>query len=228
MPTKEDFQKIRDNESKLALVGYGGAMFNMLNVINHFALKHSEIGVFEKIVIFERDTIDFTNLFRFGKPVAQKQIPTARSNPDEIQGNIALLKKLHLVDDEKFLSKERKIIVFDEWLKEEHAKVLSSKGYTLVGAPGIETRNMLSEFDFYFLGHSGFEVDLAHRQEEVSDLVQETYGTVDIPALLVNFTIATCAFIKELTNKDRPQESERLLLRFDLKDYISKKEGRNS
>ena len=220
MPTKEDLQKIKEKNIKLAFVGLGGAMMNTINVLKHFAIKHSEVGLFDKVIVFEKDTIDFTNLFRFGKPILFKQVTTRSSVYGGDDRQTTLLKKLHMLDDEKIISKENKLIIFDEYLTEKHTKVLDDRGYTLIGAPDIETRNKLANSNFYFLGHHNYEVDLAHRQEAIDDIVLETYGSVDIPVLLINLTIATCALIKDLASDEPKTETERMVLRFDLKKYL--------
>ncbi len=218
--TKEDLQKIKDKNIKLAFVGMGGAMLNTLNVLNYYAIKHGEVGIFDKIIVFEKDTVDFTNLFRFGKPLLFSQTINMLSTEDK--NGIPLLKKLYLIDSEKILCKSYNITSFDEWLTEKHAKILDEKGYTIVGAPGIDTRVMLSNYDFYFLGHGNFEVDVAFKQTVDQGLAVETYGTVDIPALLINFTLAASAFIKSLAADEKP-EPDKLVFRFDLKKYLIEK-----
>ncbi len=218
-PTKEDFQKIREQDLNLVFVGVGGAMLNLLWNMYHYAIKFSEIGVFNKIRIFEKDNIDFTNLFRIGKPVLYDFAMDFSTDYSETAQNIKQLKKLFLVKEEKLLSKENKIITFDSWLQDIHVKLLKKKNYTLVGAPTLETRKFLEDSDFYFLGHSDFEVDLVYQPEPADGLAVETYGTIDIPVLMLNLHLATAAFIKQLASGKKPAKNEKLFS-FDMKEYL--------
>ena len=231
VPTQEDFQKIRDKDINLCLVGYGGAMVNMLHNMYSWAMELSEVRIFKNIVIFEKDTVDFSNLVRFGKPIAFDYTAEFASFNSNERSNIKTLKKLSMVSHEKELSKKRKIISFVEWLKDTHAESLNAKNYILVGAPDLETRQMLNDMDskFYFIGHSNYEVDITFQPEITSGLVVENYGSIDIPVLLINLQIATGAFIKQLAGtgpyaegNDHPEKNERIL-NFDMKKYLEER-----
>ncbi len=228
VPTKEDFQKIRDKDINLCLVGYGGAMVNMLHNMYTWAMEVSEVRVFKNIVIFEKDTVDFSNLIRFGKPVSFDYTAEFASFSSNESSNAKTLKKISMVTNEKELSKKRKIISFVEWLKDNHAESLKAKDYVLIGAPDLETRQMLNETDstFYFMGHSNYEVDITYQPEITSSLVVENYGSIDIPVLLINLQVATGAFIKQLANGTDPAKNEKILS-FDMKKYLEEKGALN-
>jgi hypothetical protein len=223
-PTKEMFQRIREKEIKLAVVGYGGAMLNMLYNMYVWSMELSETRVFENIIVFEKDTVDFSNIVRFGKPVAFKYVAEIASNFDQDVAGIKRLKKRSLIDQEKELSKKRKIMSFANWMQDEHIKVLNEKNYVIVGAPNLDTRNILHDLEakFYFFGHSDTEVEVSFRPQISSGLAVETYGTIDIPVLLINLQLATAAFLKELAYGDERQSNDKILT-FDLKDYLEKK-----
>ena len=221
-PTKEDFQTIREKGIKLCLVGYGGAMINMLYNMYLWSMELSEIGVFDKLVIFEEDTIDFSNLPRLGKPLINSYHADASCYYDEVP-NLKTLPKILLVNEEKYLSKERKVIVFKKFLNETYANKINEKGYVFVGAPTLETRNMLSDKPFYFFGHGDHEVEIKYQPRITSGLAVETYGSIDIPVLLINLQIATAAFIKELASDHQPGQGE-IRFSFDMEKFI-KEEG---
>ncbi len=230
VPTKEDFNRIREKDINLCIVGYGGAMVNMLHNMYQWAMEISEVRIFKNIVIFEKDYVDFSNLIRFGKPVSFDYIASFATFPREDVPELNTLKKVSMISYEKELSKQRKIISFVEWLQDTHARSLNSKDYVLVGAPDLATRNMLTDLDskFYFMGHSDFEVDITYQPEVTSGLVVENYGSIDIPVLLINLQIATAAFIKQLAGTGpgdvQPDKNQRLL-NFDMKDYIENIRG---
>ncbi len=226
VPTKEDFQRIKEKDINLCLVGYGGAMVNMLHNMYLWSMEVSEVRVFKNIVVFEKDTVDFSNLVRFGKAVSFDYTAEFATFADEEVQNIKTLKKVSMLSHEKELSKQRKIVSFVEWLRDTHAKALKQKDYILVGAPDLDTRKMLfeTESDFYFLGHSDYEVDITYQPEITSSLAVETYGSIDIPVLLINLQIATGAFIKQLAGDNVPERNQRVL-NFDMKKYLEEKEA---
>ncbi len=231
LPTKEDFQKIRDKDINLCLVGYGGATVNMLHNMYNWSMALSEVAIFKNIVIFESDTVDFSNLVRFGKPISFDYTAAFASFRSESSPHIKTLKKISMLSAEKELSKKRKIISFSEWLKDSHAESLKKKDYILIGAPDLETRQMLNKIDstFYFMGHSDYEVDIVFQPEITSGLVVENYGSIDIPVLLINLQIATAAFIKQLANTEvgaTPAKNEKILS-FDMKKYLEEKGALN-
>ncbi len=228
LPTKEDFQKIREKDINLCLVGYGGAMVNMLHNMYLWSMEVSEVRLFKNIVIFEKDTVDFSNLVRFGKPLSFDYTAEFATFPEDDVPNIKTLKKVSMISHEKELSKKKKIISFVEWLADTHARTLKDKDYIIVGAPDLETRKMLVETDsnFYFMGHSDYEVDITYQPEITSGLVVENYGSIDIPVLLINLQIATGAFIKHLAgtgpNLETPDRNQNILS-FNMKDYLVEK-----
>jgi hypothetical protein len=218
-PTHEDFQKIRDKNIKLCVVGYGGAMVNVLYNMYNWAMELGETKIFEKLVVFEQDDIDFSNILRMGKPIVFDYSPDFVRKYDEQVPNIKTMKKINMLSLEKELSKERKAILFVKWLEEEPAAFLDKKGYIFVGAPTLDTRQMLSDKKFFFLGHSDYEVDITYSPQAISSLAVETYGSIDIPVLLINLQIATAAFIKTLAS-DEGFEPDQRILDFDMKKWV--------
>ena len=125
-----------------------------------------------------------------------------------------------MLDVEKELSEERALVRFVSWLDDPKTiDFIDSKGYFFVGAPTLETREMLADKKFFFLGHSDYEVDITYRPQLVSTLSVETYGSIDIPVLLINLQIATAAFIKILASDDEFNTDDRLL-NFDMKQWV--------
>jgi hypothetical protein len=218
-PTREDLQKIKDRNLKMCVVGYGGAMINMLYNMHIWAMELGETKLFEKVVIFEKDDLDFTNILRIGKPVVFDYSPDFIRKYDSEVPNIKTLKKISMASVEKELSSERKLILFVNWLDNKAAEFLHKKDYFFVGAPTLETRQMLSDKKFFFLGHSDYEVDITYSPQAISSLAVETYGSIDIPVLLINLQLATAAFIKILAAGEEHQLDQRLL-DFDMKKWI--------
>ena len=223
-PTREDLQRIKDKDINLCLVGYGGAMVNVLHNMYLWAMELSEVRLFKNIVVFEKDDVDFSNLIRFGKPVSFDYVAGFATFAKDEVPSINTLKKVSMITHEKELSKQRKIISFVDWLQDLHTRSLNDKGYVIIGAPDLDTRNILTNAGskFYFIGHSDYEVDITYQPEVTSGLVVENYGSIDIPVLLINLQIATAAFIKQLANGEEPSRGQRIL-NFDMKTYLENK-----
>jgi len=220
-PTVEDLQKIKDKDLKICSVGYGGAMVNVLYNLYNWSMELGITKIFKKMVIFEKDNIDFSNLVRIGKPIVFDYHPDFIRKFEEGVSNVKTLKKINMINIEKELSQDRELILFADWLGSKEANFMDKKGYIFVGAPTLETRNMLTDKKFYFLGHSDYEVDITYRPEIISSLAIETYGSIDIPVLLINMQIATAAFIKMLASDEEFEPSKRLL-DFDMKVWVDK------
>ena len=218
-PTKEDFQKIRDKHLKMCVVGYGGAMVNMLYNMYQWSMELGETKFLDKVIIFEKDDIDFSNILRMGKPLVFNYHPDFIKTYDSEVGNIKLLKKIVMADVEKEISHERRLILALDWLKEDTANFIDSKDYFFIGAPTLETRNMLQDKKFFFMGHSDYEVDITYRPQNISSLAVETYGSIDIPVLLINLQLATAKFIKLLASDEEYNPDENLLS-FDMKTWV--------
>jgi hypothetical protein len=218
-PTKEDFQKIRDQKLKMCVVGYGGAMLNMLYNMYIWSMELSETKVFEKIVIFEKDDLDFSNILRMGKPMIFDYTPDFIKPYDSDVPQIKTLKKINMLGIEKELAKDRKLVLFSDWLVDTSADYIDKNGYFFVGAPTLDTRTMLQDKKFFFLGHSDHEVDITYSPQNISTLAVETYGSIDIPVLLINLQLATAAFIKILANGEDHEVNQRLL-NFDMKKWV--------
>jgi hypothetical protein len=182
-------------------------------------MELSETRIFKKIVIFEKDDLDFSNVLRMGKPMIFDYSPDFIKSYDPEVNTIKLLKKINMVNIEKELSVERKLVLFSDWLKNQSADYIDQNGYFFVGAPTLETRQMLANKKFFFMGHSDYEVDITYSPQSISTLAVETYGSVDIPVLLINLQIATAAFIKILANGEDHDVDTRLL-NFDMKKWV--------
>jgi len=218
-PTKEDMIAIREKNIKLCIIGTGGAMINVLYNMLIWSKSLSEIGIFDKLVIFEKDVLDVGNIPRIGKPIVTTLHTDLTLDWSPDVDNTKLLPKIDLLSDEHLLVRGQKPVIFKEWVEQKEIDILSEKEYTFVGAPTLDTRAMLHETDFYFIGHGDTEVEIRFQPQMTSGLVVETYGVIDIPVLLINLQLATAAFIKQLAG-GLTQEQNEALFTFDLKTRL--------
>lgn len=215
MPTVEDLEAIKDRKIKLTVVGYGGAMVNLLFNLKLWQHELGVNGIFDRMVLFENDNVEFTNLMRFGKEVVFEYYPKIPG----VSENVTALPKLMLLREEKDLVNKVKPNMFNRWLNAEEAQLLHDAGYIFVGAPTFEARLFLEDKKFYFIGHGNTEVDVTFAPKVNASLGNETYGTIDIPVLILNLHIATAAWIKHLASgADGIPDTD--LFRFDMAAYL--------
>jgi len=220
-PTVEDFEKIKSQDLQLCIVGYGGAMINMLYNMHQWSLELSVMRAFKNIIVFEKDTLDFSNIPRISKSIATKYHPAFVQKSTPGAPGIKNLLKILMIDDEHQLTQTKKITLFKTWVDETNIDAIQDKNYIFVGAPTLETRKLLENKRFFFLGHGDYEVELTHQPLITSGLASETYGSIDIPALIINLQVATAAFIKMLASYgDSDYQQNENIFSFDIKKYI--------
>lgn len=215
VPTVADLEAIKARGLKIAVIGYGGAMINMLYNLTLWQHKLSVTGMFDRLIIFEKDNIETTNLMRLGKEVVFEYYPKIPGASEDVTA----LPKLMLLREEKELVKTRKPDLFNRWMTAEDAEVLHNNGYLFVGAPTFDARVFLEDKQFYFIGHGATEVDVTLAPKVNTSLGNETYGTIDIPVLLFNLQIATAAWIKHLASGATPA-LDTDIFRFDMATYL--------
>lgn len=227
IPTKEDLLRIKEKKINLMSIGYGGASINFFHNINIIGKELSILNLFNKVNIFENDNLDITNVFRIAKPLYN--IHNKLIYEDNYKHNMVLpeMFKGSLLRNESNITYNN-INFFKQYLTDNSdiLNKMKEKNYIIFGAPNIETRKLLREYNlpFFFTGHGDYEVDIVHQPEIFEGITSETYGNIDIPALLINLYLMTCKFIKILANEDifNVNQNEKLFS-FDIKNYLEDK-----
>lgn len=215
MPTREDLLAVKERALKVCIVGYGGAMINFLYNLHLWQSELDVNGIFDRLIVFEKDNIEFTNLMRLGKEVVYEYYPKINGASE----HVTALPKLMLLREEKELVNEFKPNIFNRWLTAEYAAAMHEKDYIFVGAPSFEAREFLYDKNFYFIGHGDTEVDITKSPAVDMSLGNETYGTIDIPVLILNLQIATAAWIKHMAS-GAEVEPDTDIFKFDMATYL--------
>jgi hypothetical protein len=215
---KRKFEEIKKKNFDLVVVGYGGAMSNVLWNLFLLANTFEVFSLFNRIIIFEKDELSFSNILRFGKPVIHRAFSNLEVEEDVINKPLLLTQEYRL--------SSTSVTVYKEFLTKNNVKkIMELDNPLIIGAPNFETRALLQEVDapFLFIGHGNNEVTLTHKPN-IHFAVQETYGTIDVPVLLVNLWLATYAFVASLAEND-PQSftQNQELFKFNF-DELSEEE----
>ncbi len=211
---KKKFKMMKDQQIDLVVIGYGGAMSNILWNLTVLLLTFSELDPFNSIRLYEKDELSFTNILRFGKPIVHKAF-----SQFELQDEV--LPKHFITDLEYHLAPEFEKT--QEFLNKETAEKLMEElnNPVFIGAPDFETRKFLQEIGakFFFIGHGDNEVSITH-QPDIHFAVQETYGTIDIPVLLTNLWLATYKLI-DILSEEKDYEVNEEIWKFNFDSLTS-------
>jgi len=204
----ENFKKLRSQKYDLVVLGYGGAMMNTLWNWSVYARYLSVTYPFKSITVYEPENIAFTNLLRIGKPMVYRDYYNEyvilysfhlKSDMNYDPEKYKSLPKIATFDEEAILGK--RINLQPKYFDKSELKKYDLEKTIFIGAPDMETRAMLAEAgaNFFMLGHHDNRVRISKCPvPEGDNLLQETYGTVEIPVLLMNLQLASMKMIEIL------------------------------
>ena len=213
--TKTDISKllqaVKNKGYNLVLIGAGGTGSNFLHWLYEMANFTGKRDIFVQISVYDDDEYDIPNMLR---------IPFI---PDfsKIVNNIPEFstKKVHCLPD-RFYSLatlfEGKDRLFEE--KDiDNMKLYTKRETIIYGAPGIETRTMLSEKDVTFIAatHRDDEFSLVENPSVDNDLMMETYGKINLSKFFLNHLLMTIKFLEHLRDRTEPfgTTAENVILR---------------
>jgi hypothetical protein len=194
---KEKFKTVKDNELKVIFIGYGGAVSNILYNFSILSDTFTVDEIFEEGKIFEKDNWALTNILRISKPLMYKSF-------SKYSGVTSRVSKLLTLDIEKKLFGDLEINL--NYLDEENVKsILKEDPNTIfIGAPDFKTRKILAESGAHFImvGHNNNTISIK-KNPTIHETMIETYGTIDVPVLLLNLWAATYKLIDLLADPDQ-------------------------
>jgi len=226
---KKLWTEISKKKYTLVVIGYGGAMFNLLNNLSFMSMVSEKLPrLFERIIIFENDEIEFSNILRFGAPILNIGLSRFDDNYNNFK-KINLLEK-QLTQNKFFHLFKNQFQAEDKYFTINDAKEILEKyeNVIFIGAPDFETRQALYEMNapFLMIGHSNNTISIT-KAPKIEGLITETYGSIDIPVLLLNLYGATIQFMKILANEDINQiEPDTNFFRFNF-DSLNDEEKNN-
>jgi len=220
VPTRDDLKVIKDSKYKILSIGMGGAMINFFYNLQYWCMKLEVPGIFHRMHVREADFLEFTNIPRIGEDIVMEtSASTVRDIDDEIGG----IYKLVLTKNLKWLVEDISPMNKNEYVDQKAIDLFAQNGYNMIGAPDFETRKLLEDKNFMFFGHGGTSVDLTYQPVVNTELGNETYGSIDIPVLLLNFQVATAAWIKKEANRIRTGEDyehDSDIFTFNMAEYL--------
>jgi len=201
-PLKKIWKKISSQNIDLVVIGYGGAMTNILYNLSLLGDAFDNRTVFNSIKVFEDDHWSVTNVMRISKPIMHRAFSSFQLQYD-------VLPKTSIIDAEFELAEVFQISN-SRFKKEDIQKILEENPNTIfMGAPDLETRVLLEEANanFIMVGHSGNGVRIT-KNPKIEGAISETYGTIDVPVLLCNLWAATYKLVELFSNIELIENQE--------------------
>jgi hypothetical protein len=194
---KKNFKTLKDNELDVVFIGYGGAVSNILYNLSILSDTFTIDEIFYSGKIYEKDNWALTNILRISKPLMYKSF-------SKYSGVTSRVSKLLTLDIEKKLFGDLEINL--NYLDEENVKsILKEDPNTIfIGAPDFKTRKILAESGAHFImvGHNNNTISIK-KNPTIHETMIETYGTIDVPVLLLNLWAATYKLIDLLADPDQ-------------------------
>ena len=194
---------VKKAKLKIIFAGVGGTGTNTIYWLNEICKFFDITNIFDEIYVYEKDNVDFSNIFRF--PISPKVYESI---------NAAELPKIALVD--RYLRTLSNYIVYKEQYLESHADVptilLDENSQTkpdviVYGAPSISNRNFLSSLgSFISATHANNTASLYINPKADDSLQVETYGLIQLNSFFINQIRMAIGFLEILSEKAYRQE----------------------
>ena len=194
---------VKKAKLKIIFAGVGGTGTNTIYWLNEICKFFDITNIFDEVYVYEKDNVDFSNIFRF--PISPKVYESI---------NAAELPKIALVD--RYLRTLSKYIIYKEQYLESHADIpnilLDENSQTksdviVYGAPSISNRNFLSSLgSFISATHANNTASLYINPKADDSLQVETYGLIQLNSFFINQIRMAIGFLEILSEKAYRQE----------------------
>jgi hypothetical protein len=205
---KTMLEAIKDKKINLGLVGLGGTGMNFMHWAEEITNYTNSINIFEKIVIFDDDIVDITNIFRF---------PQILNPHSSYQSTVT--KKINAIPNTSILCNA--LIKNSYYLYAENI----TEDYIYYGAPDIATRELFSNIPsakFISGTHGDNDCQLYIKPMQDSELQVESYGMINLSVFFMNQLKMTIEFLALLAS-DEDLSTSKLVMEYSFaNEYLEK------
>ena len=173
-----NWDKIANNSHRLAIIGYGGFMSNMMYFISQIQKENEYSGYIFSVDIYENDDFSAMNGVRTFQDTSR--IGAMEDNKLSLVNDI--------IDTIKITRKRRYFTEDDVY----------NTTNLCIGSPDFDTRILLENKNFIFFGNSNTDF-VIHRSPVIDPtMTRETYGKINIVEFWVGILEATYEFLRLL------------------------------
>ena len=188
------FNTVRSRKFTILFAGTGGTGINTICWLSEIATLLQISNLFDEIHLFERDYVDFSNIFRFPLPLSTYTSPKVTEMPKIglIQRQVAILSDIVYTHDQfiESISDIPSIMLKDDKLV---------PNTVIYGAPSVSNRNFLSSLgSFVSATHANNTASLYANPIADETLQVETYGLIQLNSFFINQISMAIGFLEML------------------------------
>ena len=206
---------VKNKSLNFIFAGIGGTGMNTAYWLDELSKLTNTINIFNTISVFEKETIEFSNILRFPLPLSTYyQYATPYSNraykTDIIPPLLNRLtnRKLNInnyyIDKSSYLYGE----FFDCNYSTSPATCIAKTRTVIYGAPGLEHRNYLSSLgNFVCATHASNSCSIWLNPTQTESIEIESYGSIQLGPFMMNQLRMTIGLL-ELLASDTPLDTK--------------------
>lgn len=198
---KNVLNRVKAKNYQFVFVGAGGTGINTAHWLTKLCEMTSTINLFKRASVYEKDDLEISNILRF--PINPNSFISTGST-----------KKLHLI--KPYLDKLSKVKpytsfsylpekspngthYYDREFYKYNGGLLDERHTVLYGAPGLESRDLLSKYGNFISGtHANTSCHLWLNPKQDTEFQTETYGMIQLGGFFVNQLKMTIALMEYL------------------------------
>ena len=197
--------------------GIGGTGMNTAYWLDELSKLTNVINIFNTISVYEKETIEFSNILRFPLPLSTYYQYSHKyvNRPYKLDIVPPLLSRLtnrKLILNNSYIAKGQHIggeffnTSFDN---DTRSSTYTAKGRTVIyGAPGLEHRNYLSSIgNFICATHASNSCSIWLNPTQTESIEIESYGSIQLGPFMMNQLRMTIGLL-ELLSSDTPLNSQ--------------------
>lgn len=206
---------VKNKSLNFIFAGIGGTGMNTAYWLDELSKLTNTINIFNTISVYEKESIEFSNILRFPLPLSTyyQYAPSPNDRPYKLDIILPLLNRL----TNRKLIINNGYIVRDSYLYGEFFTAnysISPATYTakprtvIYGAPGLEHRNFLSSLgNFVCATHASNSCSIWLNPTQTESIEIESYGSIQLGPFMMNQLRMTIGLL-ELLASDTPLDTK--------------------
>lgn len=230
---KQLFDTVKAKELTFVFVGAGGTGLNTAVWLNNLSEVSNSINLFKKVVVYEKDNIEFSNLLRFPINPSNVMHNSYRSTKLDLISNYIprLSKNKHMLLNEYIAN--NKYGYYYELFRNEWNSDKSEYNYftrekvVLYGAPDLHTRaNLSATGRFLSATHADNSCSIYLNPEQDTSIQVESYGMIQLNTFFMNQLHMAIKLLEILASDQDLNAKDILLDEFSFDGTIKKQTDR--